>query len=604
MKKYIKTLTHFTILILFLSSIVQAQEMILPIHQVRAGMKGKGKTVFAGSKIEEFGVDILGVIKNETGSPKRNLIIARLSSEYFDDSGLYAGMSGSPVYVDGKVIGAIAYGWAFAKEAIAGITPIEEILAIEKAESPQSLFNSPRPITKYMSLDELFSIHENVLSSTESVTYQGRTSSPLLLPLIFEGFSSRAIEKNKGHYNRLGFSPVSGNSSEISQEDLTLPDASLQPGDMVGLQLISGDMKAAATGTVTYVDGDKVFALGHPFNNLGAVEYGMTKAQVIAMIPSYQESFKLSATGAQIGRFSQDRTTGVFGEIGIQPRMIPVNIELMKPNGAIQRVNVQVVEDKVYTPFLLNMVIASLMFSEERAIGDLSIEFRGNIFLENGMSIQLEDLFSGNFDMSIGNLANIITAVTFFLTNNEFSNVRIHKFDFKIVATEDVRIAYLEKVLLDKYDAVPGENIQLQVSMRNFRGESVSQTWPIPVPTLPPGSEFFLIVSDTQTLAQIESNQYRTQGFVPRSLAQMVRMLSNLRKNNRIYVKIVGEKPGLFLRGEEMPNLPPSMKSMFSSPRAATSSPTTLTRSTLFQAPIRVPFVFQGAAVIPVRIRQ
>jgi len=323
----------------------------------------------------------------------------------------------------------------------------------------------------------------------------------------------------------------------------------------------------------------------------------------LGVLPSFNVPQKLAVSTTQVGRFVQDRASGVLGELGKAPRLIPVQIELVHSADDITNYKVNVVEDKILTPVLLNATVTSLMLAEERSVGDLSLEFRGTIYLENGQSIQMEDLFSGNFDSSIGQCANLITSVAFFLTNNEFRDLAIHRVDLQFAATEDLRLSTLEKVLLNKYDVAPGEYIQVKIYTRNFRGGVQVQEGVIPAPVLPSGSEFYLIVSDTANLQMFERAQYQSIGFIPRSLDQMVRMLSNLRKNNRIYLKVVAEKPGLFLKGEEMPNLPPSMTSMFSSPRAASSSPTDLSRSTLYQVQVRVPYVFQGVTVIPLKIK-
>ncbi len=601
-QRYSKYITALLFFFLIMWQAVEAQQLIMPVSEVRAGMKGKGKTVFQGNLVEEFDVEILGVIRNEIG-PKKSMILARLRSDKLEETGLPQGMSGSPVYVDGKLIGAVAYGYSFAKEAITGITPIEDMLDIEKSQPPRATYTAPRPIKKYMSPEELFSLHQDVFAPLEPAVFDGQTLAPMRIPLVFSGFSSRAFAKNKDIYSRMGFSPVMSGSSLQTQNDLAEPDITLKPGDMVGVQMISGDLNMTATGTVTHVDGNKVLAFGHPMYRLGTVDYAMTKAEVITILPNYQSSFKISVPGIQVGRFFQDRTTGVYGELGKPPRMIPVKIEMMNSGQNIRGYNLKVVEDKLLTPLMLHSVITSLMLSEEREMGDLSIEFQGNIFLESGDSIELEDLFSGNLDSSMSNLAQMLLQITYFLTNNEFRDLRIHRIDLRLAVTEDVRITFLEKVLLEKYDVSPGEFINMKIFLRNFRGQSAVQEGAIPIPTLPSGSEFYLIVADSMTLAQIERSQYRTQGIVPRNLSQMVRLLSSMRKNNRIYIKIVGEKPGLYLRGEELPNLPPSMKAMFASPRAAGSAPTDLTRSTLFYTQVKVPAVVQGAVVIPLKIK-
>ena len=196
-----------------------------------------------------------------------------------------------------------------------------------------------------------------------------------------------------------------------------------------------------------------------------------------------------------------------------------------------------------------------------------------------------------------------MAAVVYYLTNNEFKDVGIFRIDLNVRASEEARLCNLDRVLLDKYEAAPGERIQIKAYYRTFKEEVRVEEVGIQTPELPPGSEFYLIVGDAAAMQQIERSQYRTQDFVPRDLEQLIRILGNLRKNNRIYFKVMAAKPGLFLKGEEMPNLPPTLKSMFASPRAASSSPTELTRSTLSEYQLPVPYVFRGAAVIPIKIR-
>ena len=581
---------------------VQSSSPTLAVDQVKTGMKGKGRTVFLGNTIEEFDVEILGVLHNF--QPNRDMILARLEGEVLEKAGVIQGMSGSPVYIDGKLVGAVAYSIAtFAKEALSGITPIGEMLQIEERMLPKTSFSTRIPVKKYLSLDEIFDLNKEFLRGKTANSVQGQTLTPLSIPLVFSGFSPQVFEKAKSHFSRIGFSPLFTGPSGQTLDQVTFQDIRLRAGDPVSVQLITGDMDMSAVGTVTHVEGDKVLAFGHPLYNLGAVDYVMSKAKVLAVVPSLETSFKLAVSDIQVGRFLQDRNSGVFGELGKSPRLIPVNIQMLNDSGDTE-INVKIVDDKILTPALVNLVVANTLYMEERAIGDLSLDFKGTIFLDNGMSIPLEDFFSGNYDSSAANLSNLVASVVFFLSNNEFTNLAIHKIDLAIRAYEDVRMAFLEKVWVDKYDVSPGERIQIKLYTRNFRGQSVLQEGlSLTAPHLPSGSEFKLIVADSLSLRQVEIGQYRSQSFMPRSLSQLIRLLSNLRKNNRIYFKIIGSKPGLFLRGEEMSNLPPTMKSMFSSSRAASSAPTELKTSTLGQYQIPVPFVFQGLAVIPIKIK-
>jgi len=395
-----------------------------------------------------------------------------------------------------------------------------------------------------------------------------------------------------------------GAFSGQSLETISPPDLTLREGGPVAIQLVSGDLDMSAVGTVTYIDGSKVLAFGHPLYNLGAVDYAMTKAKVITVVPSLISSFKLAVSDSLVGKFTQDRSSGLLGELGKVPRLVPVNIRIMDSDGELKEYKIKVVDDKILTPVLLNVSLGGIVTTEERAIGDLSLGLLGNIYLENGMNIRLEDLFSGQFDASVVSLSSLLAGVVYFLTNNEFEELGIHRIDLNIQAFEEVKVSFLEKVWLSKYEASPGERIDVKIDYRTFRGESQREEGSIQVPNLPPGSEFQIVVADAASMARIEMSQYRSATFIPRNLSQLVRMLSNLRKNNRIYIKMIASKPGIFLRGEEMSNLPPSMKSMFASPRAAASSPTELTRSTLMEYQLPIPYVFRGEAVIPVKIKK
>lgn len=592
-----------SLIICMVLSAVEGSVPILPLDQVKAGMKGKGRSVFQGSRIEEFDVEIIGVLKNV--QPKKSIILARLKGGILDEAGVISGMSGSPVYVDGKLIGAVAYSYGtFVKEPIAGITPIEEMMSISEKRKKGPVFSPQVPVKKHLTLDELFMLNKNFFLSKAVFHSEGRALKPLTIPLVFSGFSSYAFEQSRSFFSNLGFNPVMSAFSGQSLDTISPPDLTLREGGPVAIQLVSGDLDISAVGTVTYIDGSKVLAFGHPLYNLGAVDYAMTKAKVITVVPSLMSSFKLAVSDSLVGKFTQDRSSGLLGELGKIPRLVPVNIRIMDSDGELKEYKIKVVNDKILTPVLLNVSLGGIVTTEERAIGDLSLGLLGNIYLENGMNIRLDDLFSGQFDASVVSLSSLLAGVVYFLTNNEFEELGIHRIDLNIQAFEEVKFSFLEKVWLSKYEASPGERIDVKIDYRTFRGESQREEGSIQVPNLPPGSEFQIVVADAASMARIEMSQYRSATFIPRNLSQLVRMLNNLRKNNRIYIKMIASKPGIFLRGEEMSNLPPSMRSMFASPRAAASSPTELTRSTLMEYQLPIPYVFRGEAVIPVKIKK
>jgi hypothetical protein len=592
-------------LLLVLSTLAaEAVTVTMPLAQVKPGMKGRGRSVFQGQTIEEFDAEILGVLENV--QPKRNVILARLRGRGLESTGVVSGMSGSPVYIDGKLIGAVAYSFSFQKEAIAGITPIEEMLAVGAAPAePRTKAASPVIIREDASHQELSAEFLRAFSPPAAARPPAAALAPLELPLVFSGFGSGAFERARDFFGPLGFRSVRGGSSAQAPVGQAPSGPSLREGDAVGIQLVGGDLDISAVGTVTYVDGTRVLAFGHPAYNLGAVDYGMTRADVIGVMPSLESSFKLATAGPVIGRFTQDRTAGAAGELGVLPRLIPFNISVRSGPETRKDFKLKLVADKFLTPALVNITVSTLVTSEERSLGDLSLDFDADVFLEQGgLSVHLADLFSGSYDNPPVSLSGLLAAVVHLLLNNEFKDVGIFRIDLNVRAIEESRLAALEKVLLDKYEVSPGEAITIKVFYRSQAQESLMEEVTVLAPALPAGSEFQVLVGDAATMQQVERAQYRIQEFVPRSLDQLVRLLGSLRKNSRIYFRIMASKPGLFLKGEEMPNLPPTLKSMFASGRASGASPTEITRSTLSEYQLPVPYVFRGGATIPVRIRK
>lgn len=599
---------RFSILILAFLVLGQASlaaTKIMPLSQVKPGMKGTGRSVFAGSRVENFEAEILGVMPNV--QPGRSWILARLKGQGLENTGVIAGMSGSPVYVDGQLIGAVAFSYAFAREAMAGITPIEEMLALAGSGQPtRSPAGLPDAFTREALTQEgLSRAYRELAFAVGETTVPDRALVPVRVPLIFSGFSERAFRQYQAFFGQRNFQPVLGAGRVSGQTlNLTPQPVTLSEGQAVGVQLITGDLDLTAVGTVTYVDGKRILAFGHPFYNLGPVDYGLTTAEVLAVVPSLESSFKLAATGQLVGRVLQDRTSGILAEIGALPRYIPINIEVQDSPVSQKKFKLKLVNDQVLTPALVNLALYTLLSTEERSYGNLSVDFEADLFLEGGLSVRLEDLFSGNMDSASTSLSGLVAAVVYMLKNNEFKEVGLNQIEVRVRVVEQLRTATLEKVLLDKYEVQPGEVIQVKTYFRTQGNDLKTEEVEFMAPSLPPGTEFELVVAEASYIQQLERSLYRIQDFRPRNLNQLIRLLGNLRKNNRIYFKVVAPRPGLFLKGEELPNLPPSLKNMFSSPRASTTSLTEINRSTLTEYQLPVPYVFRGALTIPIRIKK
>ena len=310
----------FLLFLFYLSVPVLATEY-MPTHEIQAGMKGIGKTVFQGTQVDSFEVEILGVMRNVR--PRGDIIIARLSGGPLEKTGIIAGMSGSPVYIHGKLIGALAFAWPFSKEPIAGITPISEMLQIVQWVSR---LEGEEDQEMGMVEDLKFEISEDILSHND-LRYPHSTfeMTPIQTPLILSGFDERSLKDARQLFEPLGLLPVQGG---IAGEENS-PDAdALVPGSAVGVQLISGDARAGALGTVTERKGKQILAFGHPFLWTGEVDFPMTKGYIHSILPSQVISFKMGSPGKVVGRLIQDRRAGIFGKIGEYSKMIPVDITI------------------------------------------------------------------------------------------------------------------------------------------------------------------------------------------------------------------------------------------------------------------------------------
>jgi len=552
-----------------------------PIDDVKPGMEATALTVWQGEKVEEFKVHILGVLRNVIG-PKRDLILARLEGGPLATTGVIAGMSGSPVYIDGRLVGAVSYSLgAFSKEPIAGITPINEMIDAATLDSPRAPVGVKArleiPITRdsvAAALRSSFSWVRPFADRPGDVQVLGPMSSdvtgqiatmlrPISTPLAMGGFGSDVTELLSGAFRDYGFLPMAGaaGAADAPSESST----GLKPGDAVGVNLISGDFQMGATGTVTEVTGNKVYAFGHPFYNLGPIQFPMTKAYVHTLLPSLTASMKIATTGRLIGTVSQDRATTIAGTLGSGPEMIPVKLSLQSDRGFKKSFEFQVVNDQVFTPLFTYASILSTLGSYERETGAASFTIRGKLTVKSHTDIQIDDLFTG--DRAALNASASVMAPLAFLVGNDFEPIDIESVDLTIDSTEQPRTATIERVWLDAARAKAGNTVPLKVLMRNYRGEEVLRTVPIDIPSNANGT-LQVMVSDGSRLAQWERREVR-QPTEPRSVPQMIRALNTARKNNRLYVRLLAPDAGAVVSGEPLSALPPSVLGVLEADRSA-----------------------------------
>ncbi|MCD6450903.1 MAG: hypothetical protein J7L64_00855 [Acidobacteria bacterium] len=542
-----------------ISLLSYAEEPILPLSQVKVGMKGVGKTVFQGEKIEEFNVEILGVLRNALG-PKMDLILARLSGDKVKAAGVMAGMSGSPVYIDGKLVGAVSLRiGTFIKEPIVGITPIEYMLKIDEKDKEEIKggflqsdflgFVKPLPLP-------LKPEKKTVLPSFNFLPLKGELASglsfkPIETPLVFSGFSPALIRRYQSVFAKYGFIATQFGGGLSGEDD----GSELAPGSAIGVQLVSGDVNLTATGTLTYRRGDRVLAFGHPFFLLGATSLPLTKAKVVTILPSLAESSKLAVPTKEVGAVVQDRSAGTLGILGRKPLLLPIEVKLRSKKGE-EVFHYNVALHSVFAPFLVQLTLANIIQSVEKGSGDMSIHLSGRIELGDLPSVRIDNLFSGT--SASEEASTIVGAIVHYLYNNEFRKVDIRGIRLTIDYSDELREASLIDAWLDKARAKPGEPLTLSVRLKPRRGKPVVRRFHLRVPLKMSPGKVKIVVGDASSVSAFEREKLKG-GIKPRSVEDLIRLLSNMRRNNIVYALFSRKGESGLLKGKYLPALPPSI---------------------------------------------
>jgi len=551
---------------------VAGDTTLMTVDQIRPGMVGVGRTVFDGTHVEEFKVNIIGVLENIIGT-HRNLILAKLEGGPLASTGVIAGMSGSPVYVDGKLIGAVSYALgSFPKEPIAGITPIAEMTdstTLSGARPAGSRVHVEFPLTKE-GLTAAFRKALNWnrpfadgpadahLAGVSAVAGFGGSEIGMLLrpiatPLVMSGFEPEVADLFASALREQGFVPTGGGAGGFHNGEKPF-EGPLKPGDAIGVALVGGDLQLGATGTVTHIDGDRVYAFGHPMYNLGPTEFPMTRAYVYTVLPSLFASMKLSTTGDVIGTFTQDRATAIAGRLGPGPRMIPVTIALESSRAPKRTFHFEVVNDPLFGPLMTYASILNTLAQYERQFGSATFTVHGTARIRKHDQIQFNNLFSGDQSV-IGAAAYVVAPITYLL-GNDYEKVDLDGVDVAITTAEEPKTATLERVWLDDPRPRAGRTVPLKVLYRTYRGDDVIRTLPIEIPANATGT-LSVLVSDGARLGQAEQREARLPQ--PRSVDQMIRSLNKARRNNTLYVKLLGSDAGAVVNGELLSSLPPSV---------------------------------------------
>lgn len=521
----------------------------LPLEQIHAGMHGVAYTVFEGTKPESMDVEVLGILRNVNG-PKGDIILVRLGGAKVEYTGVVAGMSGSPVYFNGKLAGAVAFRIGeFSKEPIAGVTPINEMLEISAIDTT--------PVSVPVQTKSLPSITTKTSGpGVASLPAQDFANylRPIETPLVFSGFSEDAIQRFAPQFAGQGIVPVMGVGST---SDVKQPDP-LVPGSAVSAVLVRGDMDIAATCTVTYIDAGHLLACGHPLLQFGMVDLPMTKAQVLATVPSPLNAFKIVNATETVGSFVQDRHTGILGELGKKSDMIPVTLTIH--SGTTDKIfHYEVLNNARLSPVAISSTVYNALHGVNEYGEETTYSVKGDIRVEGFPDVTLQDMFSAADGAQPAAMQAASSVGERFgrIYDNPYSTPAIQglKLDFEV--TKDRRWARLESARTDVSEARPGDEVTVEVLLRPYRGEAVIEHIPVHIPTSASKGPLHVLVSDGELLDRLRRGG---PGGGPKlDLASTIAVLNKEHVNNRVYVSVLDEDPEAMVADKVMPALPLSV---------------------------------------------
>jgi len=539
--------TYFLLLAAFVAAFPVAaatpeSNEILPLSQVQPGMQGYAYTVFSGDQVEKFDLVVLGVMPNFLG-PKQSIILVELKGPKVEHTGVVAGMSGSPVYLDGKLAGALSLKLGiFTKEAIAGVTPIEDIL------------HPPDQIASAGLASSQFALPNTAV--TQSGLPSGAALQPIETPLVFSGFQPSALQPFSTQLQSYGFVAAQGGTSEARPDD-----SKLQAGEMAGMVLVQGDASINSACTVTAVRGDQVYLCGHPFLNFGEMQMPMARSRVVTTLSSELASTKIVNVGGPIGTITGDHLTAVTGKLGPPPTMIPLDLTFAK-GGAEKKLHFEIVNHPKLTPLLVALTTFNGVNQNSFYGEGTTLHLTGEIRLKGHVPVQVETTVAPTDNISPDSLPVALVVQTAFgrLFTNTFEVPTVEHITLRVDSLPGRQSFTIDSAWLEKGEAAPGENLKVRVHLRHYRGPAHIEETTVHVPDqMPRGTALRVMVSDADWLNRA-SRGFAFAGFGgaggPEGLDQLIAVINRERHNDRLYVGLFVPAPTMVWEDKELPNVP------------------------------------------------
>jgi len=544
----ILALLAFSLVLCLVPEEAGAQESseILPLSQVRPGMQGYAYTIFAGDQIEKFDIEVIGVLDNFLG-PRQSIILVQLKGPKVEHTGVVAGMSGSPVYLDGKLAGALSLKLGiFTKEPIAGVTPIQDVL------NPPS---QPAATASQASVQQLGLPSE---ASTRTGLPSGSALEPIETPLVFSGFPPAALQQFANQLQGYGFVAAQGGTAPPRPDD-----GRLVAGDMAGMVLVQGDASINSACTVTAVQADRVYLCGHPFLSLGDVQIPMARSRVVTTLSSALASTKIVNVGGSIGTITGDHLTAVTGKLGAPPAMIPMDLTLQVSGtepAKQKTLHFEIVNHPKLTPLLVALTTFSGLTQNSLYGEGTTLHLSGEIRLQGHTPVHIENTFAPGDSLSPDGLPIALTMQNIFgrLFVNTFEPAKVDHISLRVESVAGRKSFTIESAWLEKGEAAPGETLRVRVLLRPYRGAAHVEETTLRVPEqVARGTTLRILVSDADLLNRASRGfAFAAAGSGPNGLDQLIALLNRERRNDRLYVGLFAPAPTLLWDDKELPNIP------------------------------------------------
>jgi hypothetical protein len=581
------------------------------VKDVRPGMRGTGRTVMVGTKLEEFGAEVLGVMRDV--SPGRDMILCRLDGCKLEHSGIIQGMSGSPIYIDGKLLGAVAYAWEFAKDPIAGVTPFSQMVRYARSSDRRIAAEASGPALALGTSDGrglplIFGEDAGAspLPSDGALPVAASAGGlagmrPIATPLAASGFSPRTLAFLETQFAPLGMAPMAGGEvqEEIFQREADKP---LEPGSPLSVAMVTGDFDLSAIGTVTHVEGDRVYGFGHPMMSLGACEFPMMSGYIHTVYPRASVSMKMGSPLKVVGVLDTDVSTGIAGRIGPVPDMLPMSVKVKAGRYSEPTTyRVQIVRNAKMMPGLVQAVLANAIDTEGDLPEELTARIVATIALEGQEPITLRDTVSGRYSgpMGASALFGPVSAISGILARNAMEPVRITSIDCQVEIEAGRTTAAIESVRLVSDRVEPGDTLHAIVTLKPHKAERQVIELALPLPEdLPDGTYEAVVCDMTASLRRrTQSEPFRADPRTLAGLLDFLRLQAEL-KRSTLFLHVPLPERGLAIEGQPLPNLPGSARVVLADSRRTPPSPI---KSELIQ-PIDTNWVMEGAQTLKFRV--